>query len=91
MQQKNENFLKIASELGLLIKELRENKTDYSLDFFANAFGLSKSTLSTIENGKTNCKLITIWLISEAMGIKCSECIKMLEDKLGNDFKLLDD
>ncbi len=91
MQQKNEKFLHIASELGLLIRELRETKSDYSLDSFANSFGLSKGCLSTIENGKSNCKLITLWLISEAMGIKCSDCIKMLEDKLGEDFKLIDE
>lgn len=91
MQQKNEKTLHLAAELGSLIKELRETKSSYSLDSFANSYGLSKGTLSLLENGKTNCKFVTIWTISEAIGMKCSDLIKILEDKLGDDFKLIDD
>ena len=91
MQCQNEKLLLFASELGKLIKETREKETGYSLDNFANSFGISKGGLSTIENGKSNCKLATVWLISEAMGLKCSELIKLLEEKLGKDFKFIDE
>lgn len=91
MQYSNEKTLHLAKTLGDIVKDLRLKVSDSTLDKLAISYGISKGTLSTLENGKAYCKLITIWLISEAIGIKCSEVIKMLEDNLGSDFKLIDE
>ncbi len=40
---------------------------------------------------KTDCKLVTLWKIAEALGIPLSELILALENKLGKDFKLIDE
>ena len=47
--------------------------------------------MSRIENAKVDCKFITLWKIAEALGMKPSEFVKQLEDKLGKDFKLIDE
>ena len=62
-----------------------------SLDRFANAYDINKGTLSLIENGISNCKFVTLWKLSEALGIKCSDLVRELEKGLGEDFTLLDE
>lgn len=91
MQQQDAKTLELAQSLGKLIKTLRKEKTKMSLDNFANAFGLNKGTLSTLENGLFNVKFITVWKISEALNMKCSDVVKILEEELGEDFKLMDE
>ena len=50
----------------------------------------SRSNLNKIENSLTECKVVTLMKISEALGIKFSELAKKLEEKLGKDFTLID-
>ena len=75
--------------VGLVIKELRE-KQNLSLNKFAFEYEFDKGNLSKAEHGKYSLYLITAWKLSEAYGIKFSEFAKLLEEKLGDDFKLLD-
>ncbi len=91
MQQQDAKNLELAQALGKAIKTLRKNKAKMSLDNFANAFGLNKGTLSTLENGLYNAKFVTVWKIAEALNMKCSDVVKILEDELGEDFKLMDE
>ena len=44
-----------------------------------------------MERGLYYCKFVTLWKLSEALGIKCSELVKKLEEKLGDDFSLIDE
>ncbi|MFA7658079.1 MAG: helix-turn-helix transcriptional regulator [Candidatus Gastranaerophilaceae bacterium] len=88
MQQINkENEKNIIIALGKITKELRE-KRNLSLNIFSFENDLQKSLVSRIENGKNEPKLISLWKISEGLEIKLSELIGLLEENLGEDFKL---
>jgi transcriptional regulator with XRE-family HTH domain len=43
---------------------------------FANQIGISKSTLSKIENGRQNISLIRMLLIAEILNIKTTQLLK---------------
>ena len=91
MQYNDTKTLQLSRNLGYLIKQIRKNKTHMSLDGLANAYDINKGTLSLIENGIYNCKFVTLWKLSEALGIKCSDLVRELEKELGEDFTLLDE
>jgi len=91
MQEKNEKTHYIAVILGQIIRELRLNNKELTLNTLANEYDLHKGTISKLENGEQNCQFITLWKISEALGIKCSKLITILEEKLGEDFTFIDE
>ncbi len=91
MQENNLKTEELADVLGQLIKDLRRNISQSSLDNLAISFGISKGSLSNIENGTNNVKFVTLWKLSEALGIRCSDLVKLLEERLGEEFTLLDD
>ena len=91
MQDKDLKVDIFTIELGKLLREYREQNCNIALEKLAFEYGISKSTLSKIERGIHHCKLINLWKISEALGIKCSDLIKLLEDRLGKDFHFLDE
>lgn len=91
MQQRNQKEAQFTTELGEILKNLRENNLKYSINQLAYEYDFSKSNISKMERGLYNCKFVTIWKLSEALGIKCSELVKMLEEKLGDDFSLIDE
>ena len=91
MQQKNEKTVQLATILGQTIKELRQGEKGLTLNRLANEYELYKGTLSKIERGHHNCQFITVWQLSEALGIKCSDLVKILEEKLGDDFSLIEE
>ena len=94
-------------KLGEILKDLRTNKSELTLEKLAYEYDIPKGTLSKIERGKQKCQFVNLWKISEAIkqkcqfvnlwkiseaiGIKCSDIVKMLEDKLGDDFTLIDE
>ena len=73
------------------IRELRKSKTKLSCNKLANEFDIGNGNLNRIENGVVDCKVITLWKITEALGMKPSEFIKLMEDKLGDKFTLIDE
>lgn len=88
MQQlNNQNEKNIIIALGIVTKELRERQ-NLSLNIFSFENDLQKSLVSRIENGKNDPKLISLWKIAESLDIKLSELIRLLEEKLGDNFKL---
>ena len=89
MQHSNKKTIQLAVTLGQTVKELRESTEGLTLNRLANEYELYKGTLSKIERGQHNCQFVTIWQLSEALGIKCSELVKILEEKLGDDFSLI--
>ena len=91
MQQKDKNVSRFQSVVGNIIKENRENKAKTSLNNFARSYGLDRGNLSKIERGIIGCRLETAWKISEALNIRFSDFAKLIEDRLGQDFKLLDE
>ena len=91
MQRKDEKTLNLRKVMGETIKHLRESKIKLSCNKLANEFDIGNGNLNRIENGVVDCKFITLWKISEALGMKPSEFVKVLEDKLGEDFSLIDE
>lgn len=91
MQHKSEKSLQLRNTLGNKIKELRISRTKLSGNRLANEYDIGNGNLSRIENAVVDAKFITIWKISEALGLKFSDFAKLLEDELGDDFKLIDE
>lgn len=88
MQYKNEKTLQLALALGKVINSSRKSYS--SLLKLANEYDLDDTNLGRIEKGSVEAKLVTIWKVSEALGMKCSELIRLVEDELGEDFSIID-
>ena len=82
----NKNSSIILKILAKVIKQERE-KQKKSLRLFADEFDIQKSLLSRIENGKNEVKIISLWTISEALGLSMSE---LFEKELPKDFSLIE-
>lgn len=91
MQHYSEQYLLLNKKLGEILKKLREEKTGLSATKFAYSYDMEKSNVIKIEGAKVFCKLITIWKIANALGIKCSELIALVEKELGDNFTLIDE
>ena len=91
MQQQNINEEKFKQIVGEIFSELRKSNSKDSLNNFARAYGFDRGNLSKIERGQICCQLITAWKLAEALNIKFSDFAKRLEDKLGENFKLIDE
>ena len=91
MQHNDDKIILFKTIFGQVLKELRERNTTCSRTQFAREFDIDRGNLSKIENGKLSCSVITLWKISEALGIKFSEFAAMFEKELGEDFKLMDE
>ena len=86
MQQKDEKTKQLAIKIGKIIKEYRLKNNKGSINQFAHEYDLDVGNTSRIENGLTDIKLVTLWRISEALGVKTSEIIKIVEKQLGENF-----
>ena len=91
MQRKSDKTLQFRKILGNLITKLRLDKTGLSGNKLANEYDIGNGNISRIQNGEVDCKFITVWKISESLGLKFSEFAKFLEEELGEDFKLIDE
>ena len=63
---------------GIVISRLRTEKgmSQESLSAFA---GIARSHLTMLENGRKTARLDTVFSIADALGIKPSELIRMVE------------
>ena len=91
MQYKDEKTLQLRKSLGEIVRALRKERTKLSCTRLGTEYGINSKNLNKIENALIDCKLITAWKISEALGMKFSEFAKIIEDNLGEDFKLIDE
>lgn len=91
MQQDKSKNLQLSQKFGKVIKKLRKKNTALSINKLADAYDIARGNLSKIENGQVECKLVTAWKLSEALGVELSYIIKVLEKELGKDFKLIDE
>jgi len=62
---KEQDFLK---KLGQKIRTVRHEK-QMSLNQLSAQFGLEKSSISKLENGKSNSTVLTLWGLSEALNV----------------------
>ncbi|WP_430411558.1 helix-turn-helix domain-containing protein [Kordia sp.] len=74
MNTKEEKYLK---NLGERIKTLRELK-GFDQKSFAFHFGISRTQLYTIENGKTNPRLLTLQKIADGLEVDLSFLLENL-------------
>ena len=86
MQQKDEKTSKLAITIGKIIKDYRIKHNKGSINKFAHEYDLDVGNTSRIENGLIDVKLVTLWKISQALGIKTSDIVRMAEKILGEDF-----
>ena len=66
---------------GRIIHELREAK-GMTQEVLSGLAGISRSHLAEIETGHTNANVETLWRISEALGMKLSRLICMVEESI---------
>ncbi len=90
MQDRKEKILHFKKTVGKLVKQLREDRNS-SGNKLANEYDLYSGNLSRLENGETDPQFSTIWRTAEALGVKFSEFAMMIEDRLGDEFKLIDE
>lgn len=91
MQYTDAKTLQLRKALGFLIRSIREKQVGLSCNRFANEYGLNDSNLGKIEKAEIDCKFVTAWKIAESLGMKLSDFVKILENELGEDFKLIDE
>ncbi len=84
MQDKKKELLEIFAKV---IKELRGNN---SISRLSMEVDISKSIWSNIECAKRDAQLSTLWKISEALNIKPSELLKIIETKLSENFSFIE-
>ena len=63
---------------GRIIRKLREQR-GLTQEVLSGLAAVSRSHLAEIETGHTNANIETLWRISEALGIKMSDLIRMVE------------
>lgn len=66
---------------GQIIRELREQR-GLTQEVLSGLAAVSRSHLAEIETGHTNANVETLWRISEALGIKMSDLIRMVEQTI---------
>ncbi len=86
-KSKNEELLRA---IATVIKQLRQEK-GLSLNIFAYENDLQKSLISRLENGKNEPAFLSMWRVAEALGIKPSELIKKIEEKLPENWTILEE
>ena len=63
---------------GRIIRELRERQ-GLTQEVLSGLAAVSRSHLAEIETGRTNANVGTLWRIAEALGMRLSELIRLVE------------
>ncbi len=66
---------------GRIIRKLREQR-GLTQEVLSGLAAVSRSHLAEIETGHTNANVETLWKISEALGMKMSDLIRMVEQTI---------
>ncbi len=66
---------------GQIIRRLREQR-GITQEVLSGLAAISRSHLAEIETGRTNANVETLWKISEALGMRCSELLRAVEHAL---------
>ena len=64
---------------GRIVRQLRLER-EMTQEVLSGLAGISRTHLSEIENGDDKANVETLWRIAEALGMKLSELIRMVED-----------
>lgn len=77
----------IMKILGENIQRLRGDKSQFIL---SSENDISCSIISTVERGLKDPQLTTLFKIAEALNIKTSELVKLVENELPKNFSMID-
>ena len=66
---------------GRIIAELRRQK-GMTQEVLSGLAGIARSHLAEIETGSVNANVDTLWRIAEALGMRLSELIGMVEERM---------
>ena len=66
---------------GRIIRELREQR-GLTQEVLSGLAAVSRSHLAEIETGHTNANVETLWKISEALDMKMSDLMRMVEQTI---------
>ena len=68
---------------GIVISRLRKEK-GLTQDVLSGLAGISRSHLAMIETGTINSSVDTLWRIAEALGVRLSEVVRLVEEETSN-------
>lgn len=89
--QESEKIVQFKEAIGEVLKEFRIVNSCVSLNKIANEYDMDKGSLSKIERGFYNVQIMTAWKLCESYGMTFSDFAIRLEEKLGKDFKFIDE
>ena len=69
--------------VGLVISRLRNNR-GLSQNQLAAMTGISRSHLAVLQSGRKNARLDTFCSIAEALGLRASDLMAMVEEEIGS-------
>lgn len=81
----NKKKKELLKAFGILVHEHRaaQNK---GINTFSYEYDIGNGLLSRLEKGYVDTKITTLWKLSNAFGYKCSDFVKLIEDRLPKDF-----
>lgn len=85
----SKNEQEILNAIAQVIKRERKSTTK-SQRLLADEYGLYSSMFSRLERAQNQPKLFSIWFIAEALGMKTSEFLALVEKELPEGFTLND-
>ena len=65
---------------GQIIRDLRVRK-GWSQEVLSGLAGIARSHLSEIETGDKNANVDTLWRVADALGVRMSELMRMVEEE----------
>ena len=68
-----------AKDAGTLIRKLRIER-GMTQEVLSGLAGMARSHIAMIESGKKDIRVDTLWRITDALGLRLSEFIRMLEE-----------
>ena len=66
---------------GRIIREIREQQ-GLTQEVLSGLAAVSRSHLAEVETGHTNANVETLWKISEALGMRMSDLMRMVEQAI---------
>lgn len=88
ISKKELNKTLIKESTGRVLRRLKNTKSNY---VFGAEYDISTSLLNHLERGIKDPQLTTVFKISEALGFRPFEFVKMIEDDLPDNFSMVDD
>ncbi len=89
--QDNDSYIQRIKKKRLLevfgdIVFTNRSRLGKGINTFSYEYDIGNGLLSRLEKGNVDTRFSTLWKLSNAFGYKCSDFVKIIEDRLGNDF-----